>query len=34
MDGKQNCKAGGGGGGGGGSGYFLACEKFGRMFDH
>ena len=25
---------GGGDGGGGGSGFFLACENFGRMFDH
>ena len=25
---------GGGNGGGGGSGFFLACENFGRMFDH
>ena len=25
---------GGGGGGGGGSGFCLACEYFGRMFDN
>ena len=25
---------GGGGGGSGGGGFFLACEDFGRMFDH
>ena len=24
----------GGGGGGGSGGFFLACEDFGRMFDH
>ena len=33
------CKRGGGvvvvgGGGSGGGGFFLACEDFGRMFDH
>ena len=30
----SDCGGGGGGGGGGDSDFILACEDFGRMFDH